>query len=225
MNRTIQLTDALVGYIQANGVREHPVLAQCRSETDALGMISMMQIAPEQGAFMAMMARLIGARRVIEIGVFTGYSSLAVALALPEDGHILACDVSAEWTAKARGYWAQAHQAHKITLNLGPAVDTLDALLAQGESGRFDMAFIDADKTNYDHYYERVLKLLRPGGLVLLDNVLWAGRVADLEDNSAETLAFRALNAKIKDDDRVDMVLAPIGDGIMMARKRSEEGR
>ena len=219
-NKTLALDDALIGYLGTHGLREHAVLARCRAETAALGGISMMQIAPEQGAFMAMLARLTGAKRVVELGVFTGYSSLAVALALPEDGRIIACDVSEEWTKRARGYWAEAGQAHKITLKLGPGVETLDKLLAEGEAGRFDLAFIDADKVSYDQYYERVLELLRPGGLVLIDNVLWSGQVADPGDKSPETEALRKLNAKIKADERVDMVLLPLADGIMMARKR-----
>lgn len=216
---TLTLNDALIAYLAENGVREHPVLARCRQETAQLGGISVMQIAPEQGAFMAMLTRLTGARRAIEIGVFTGYSSLSVALAMPDDGRIIACDVSEEWTARAKGYWKEAGQDHKIVLRLGPAVETLDALIAQGEAGRFDMGFIDADKMNYDGYYERVLTLLRPGGLVLLDNVLWSGRVADSADKSQETAMFRRLNAKIRADERVDMVLLPLADGVMMARK------
>jgi caffeoyl-CoA O-methyltransferase len=221
MNRTIELTETLLSYLSTHGAREHPVLVECRTETQAaLGRMAVMQIGSEQGAFMAMMARLIGARRVVEIGVFTGYSSLAVALALPEDGRIIACDVSEEWTARAKRYWAKAGQAHKIDLKLGPAIETLDRLIAAGESGRFDMAFIDADKTSYDAYYERVLTLLRSGGLVLIDNVLWSGAVADPSDKSPDTQSLRALNDKIKADERVDMVLVPIGDGVMMARKR-----
>jgi predicted O-methyltransferase YrrM len=220
MNRTLQLTDALVGYLAGHAVREHPVLAECRAETQALGGVAVMQIGPEQGGFMAMLARLIGAKRVLEIGVFTGYSALAVALALPEDGRIIACDVSEEWTSRAKRYWAKAGQAQKIELRLGPAVATLDALLAAGESGRFDLAFIDADKTSYDDYYERALKLLRPGGLILIDNVLWSGAVADPKEASPDTMSLRRLNTKIKADERVDMVLVPVGDGVMMARKR-----
>jgi len=217
---TLSLNDALIGYLAENGVREHPVLARCRADTAALGRVSNMQIAPEQGAFMALLARLIGARRVIELGVFTGYSSLAVALALPGDGRIIACDVSEEWTSRAKAYWAEAGQSDKIELRLAPAAETLDRLIAAGEAGRFDMAFIDADKTGYDGYYEQVLRLLRPGGLILIDNVLWSGRVADPKDESADTEALRKLNAKIKSDERVDMVLLPLADGIMMARKR-----
>ena len=219
-NRTLALNDALLSYLAAHGVREHPVLARCRAETASLGRVAMMQIAPEQGAFMAMLAKLTGARRVVEIGVFTGYSALAVALALPEDGRIIACDVSEEWTARAKVYWKEAGQSHKIELRLGPGVETLDALLAAGEAGRFDLAFIDADKLSYDDYYERVLQLLRPGGLVLLDNMLWSGSVADPSNTSPDTEALRRLNAKIKSDERVDMVLLPLADGIMMTRKR-----
>ena len=220
MNRSIAITDALLDYVDKVGLHEHPVLAQCREETSRLEM-AMMQISPIQGAAMAMLARLIGARRYLEVGVFTGYSTLAVALALPDDGQVVACDVSEEWTARARRYWQAAGQAHKITLKLAPARDTLDALLASGEAGRFDMAFIDADKTNYDAYYERALKLLRPGGLIIVDNVLWNGQVVDPTDQSESTLAIRAINTKIHGDNRVDMALLPFGDGLMLARKRS----
>jgi predicted O-methyltransferase YrrM len=220
MNHTIDLTDKIIDYLYAQGMREHPVLARCRTETAGLGGVAIMQIAPEQGAFMAMLARLIGAKRIIEVGVFTGYSSLAVALALPDEGRIIACDVSEEWTGRAKGYWAEAGQAHKIALKLAPAVETLDGLLSAGEAGRFDMAFIDADKSSYDAYYERLLQLLRPGGLILLDNMLWSGAVTDLKDTSPDTVALRTLNAKIKSDERVDMALLPVGDGVMMARKR-----
>jgi predicted O-methyltransferase YrrM len=218
--KTLTMDEALIAYLAQNGVREHPVLARCRAETAALGRIAQMQIAPEQGAFMAMLARLLAAKRVVEIGVFTGYSSLAVALALPGDGRLIACDASEEWTSRAKRYWAEAGQDRKIELRLGPAVETLDRLLAAGEAGCFDMAFIDADKTAYDDYYERALKLLRPGGLILIDNVLWSGAVADPKDKSADTKALRTLNTKIKSDERVDMVLLPIADGVTMARKR-----
>lgn len=220
MRRNVALSDALCAYIDTVGVREHPVLARCRAETAKLGPVSMMQIAPVQGAFMGLMARLTGARRALELGVFTGYSALSVALAMPDDGRITACDVSAEWTALAKGYWKDAGVADKIDLKLGPAVETLKALHAAGEDGSFDLAFIDADKDNYDTYYEDALALLRPGGLVMLDNMLWSGQVADPAASDRSTEAIRALNAKIHADSRVDMLLLPLGDGVMLACKR-----
>ena len=179
-----------------------------------------MQIGPEQGQFMALLARLTGARRCIEVGVFTGYSSLAVALALPPDGRIVACDVSEEWTAIARRHWQAAGVDSKIELRLAPAVDTLDAMLAAGEAGRHDLAFIDADKVNYGRYYERVLELLRPGGLVVVDNTLWSGRVADPAVVDADTVALREFNERLHVDERVDLSLVPIGDALTLARKR-----
>jgi caffeoyl-CoA O-methyltransferase len=163
---------------------------------------------------------LIDARRCLEVGVFTGYSSLATALALPEGGHLVACDVSEEWTSVARLYWQQAGIAHKIQLHLAPAVDTLDALLVQGQAGTFDFAFIDADKTNYLEYYERTLALLRTGGLVLIDNTLWSGKVADPEVSDADTVALRHFNEVLHHDERVDLSLLPMGDGLTLARKR-----
>lgn len=218
-SRTLSLDASLYGYLLAHGVREHPVLAELRDVTAPLR-AAMMQISPEQGALMQMLVRLLGAKRCIEVGVFTGYSSLAVALALPADGRIVACDVSEEWTNIARAHWQRAGVAERIQLELRPATETLDALLAAGDAGSFDFAFIDADKSNYDGYYERVLKLLRPGGLACVDNVLWGGAVADANRNDADTQAIRALNAKLHADDRVDVVLLPIGDGLTLARKR-----
>jgi caffeoyl-CoA O-methyltransferase len=179
-----------------------------------------MQISPEQGALMQMLVRLTGATRTIEVGTFTGYSALVVAEALPPHGRVIACDVSDEWTSIGRRYWQEAGVADRIDLRLKPALETLDALLAAGESGRFDFAFIDADKSNYDGYYERALRLLRPGGLVGVDNTLWSGAVVDASRDDADTLAIRALNEKIRHDDRVEMVLVPIGDGLTLARKR-----
>lgn len=218
-NRTISLTDSLHEYLLRVSLREPDVLRDLRAETARLAQHSM-QIAPEQGQFMALLARLVGARRCIEVGVFTGYSSLAVALALPDDGRIVACDVSEEWTAVARRYWQRAGVADRIDLRLAPALQTLDSLLAGGEAGRFDMAFIDADKTRYADYYERVLQLLRPGGLVVIDNTLWSGRVADPVDTDADTVALRQLNERLLGDQRVDLSLVPIGDGLTLARKR-----
>ena len=212
---TLNLTDALRSYVWQVGVREPDVLRRLREETASLPM-AQMQISPEQGAFMAMLVRLIDARRCLEVGTFTGYSSTAVALALPDDGRITCCDVSVEWTDVARRYWADAGVADKIDLRLGPAIETLQGL----EEGSFDFAFIDADKPSYDAYYERALRLVRPGGLIAIDNVLWGGRVIDDADQSEQTLVIRRLNDKIATDERVDQVLLPIGDGLTLARVR-----
>jgi predicted O-methyltransferase YrrM len=218
-NRSISLTDGLYEYLLATSLREPPVLRALREETLRMTQRSM-QIAPEQGQFMALLARLAGARRCIEVGVFTGYSSLATALALPDDGRIVACDVSEEWTAVARRYWRQGGVEHKIDLRLAPAVETLDAMLATGERERYDLAFIDADKTGYLAYYERCLELLRPGGLVMVDNTLWDGRVADPRVDDEDTRAMRHFNECLHRDERVDLSLVPIGDGLTLARKR-----
>ena len=218
-NRSIALTDALYDYLLSVSLREPELLRKLREETSADPM-ARMQISPEQGQFMGLLARLMGARRCLEIGVFTGYSSLALALALPEDGRILACDVSERWTAVARRYWAAAGVAHKIELRLATAMDTLDRLVADGASDTFDFAFIDADKESYLGYYERVLRLLRPGGLVVTDNTLWSGRVADPENAEPDTVALRHYNEHLHLDERVDLSLVPIGDGVTLARKR-----
>jgi predicted O-methyltransferase YrrM len=217
-NRTLRLDDALYQYLLDVSLREHPVLAELRAATRGHP-LARMQIAPEQGQFMALLVSLIDARRTIEIGVFTGYSAVAVALALPPDGHIVACDVSEEYTSIGRTYWQKAGVAHKIDLHLAPAVDTLDALLADGESGCFDFAFIDADKTNYKAYYERCLALIRPGGLIVIDNVLWGGRVAHPAE-SDDTAAIQAFNRGLRGDERIDLSLLPIADGLTLARKR-----
>ena len=216
---TLGLDDRLYDYFLQVSLREADVLRRLREETAALPE-GEMQIAPEQGQFMALLVELIGARRTIEVGVFTGYSSLAVALALPADGHIVACDVSEAWTAIARRYWDQAGVAHKIELRLAPAIETLDSLIAAGEAGAYDFAFIDAEKTEYADYYERVLELLRPGGLAAIDNVLWNGRVADPESNDDDTNAIRAFNEALKGDERVTLSMVPIADGLTLARKR-----
>jgi caffeoyl-CoA O-methyltransferase len=218
MSRMMPVTETLIAYVTQVGAREAPALRRCREETAQLAN-SQMQIGPDQGAFMALLAKLIGARRYLEIGTFTGYSALAVALALPPDGKVVACDVSREYTDKARGYWKEAGVDSKIDLRIGPALETLDTMIAAREPG-FDFAFIDADKANYDGYYERVLNLLRPGGLMALDNMLWSGAVADPKITDADTSALRSLNAKIQADERVDMALATVGDGVMLARKR-----
>lgn len=218
-NRTISMTDDLYGYMLETSLREAPLLKRLRDETASHPRAGM-QISPEQGQFMQLLARLTGARRCIEVGVFTGYSSLAVALVLPADGKILACDVSEEFTSVARRYWKEAGVAGKIELLLAPATETLDARLQAGEAGSYDLAFIDADKANYTQYYERILKLLRPGGLVLVDNVLWSGRMLDKDDKSEDTAAIRAFNQALHHDERVDLSMIPIGDGLTLARKR-----
>ena len=217
--KTFLLDGKLAGYYGKIALREPKLFAELREETARLPM-ARMQIAPEQGQLMGMLVRLMSAQRCIEVGVFTGYSSLAVALALPKDGELLACDVSEEWTAIARRYWQRAGVADKISLVLAPALETLDAELAAGKAGTFDFAFIDADKTNYTRYYERCLKLLRPGGLVAVDNTLWSGRVADPKVRDADTRALRAFNAKVAEDERVDLCLVPIADGLTLCRKR-----
>lgn len=216
---TIAMTEELYGYLLETTVREPEVLARLRRETASLPSGGM-QISPEQGQLMALLIELTGAKRTLEVGVFTGYSSTVVALALPADGRIVACDVSEEWTSIARRYWREAGVEQKIELHLRPAVATLDALLAGGEAASFDFAFIDADKTSYDAYYERCLTLLRPGGLLAVDNSLWSGAVADGRDQNESTRAIRQLNAKIAADSRVSASLVPIGDGLYLARKR-----
>ncbi|HET7203459.1 MAG TPA: class I SAM-dependent methyltransferase [Steroidobacteraceae bacterium] len=218
-NRSIPLTDSLYDYLIDVSLREPPALRALRDETLRMSQRSM-QIAPEQGQFMALLARLVGARRCIEVGVFTGYSSLVTALALPDDGRIVACDVSEEWTAIARRHWRAAGVEHKVDLRLAPALETLDAMLAAGERGRYDLAFVDADKTGYLAYYGRCLDLLRPGGLVLFDNTLWNGRVADPEVGDDDTVALRHFNECLHRDERIDLSLVPIGDGLTLARKR-----
>jgi len=218
-NRSIQITDTLYDYMIANSVREPQILAELRAETSKLP-LAMMQIGPEQGQFMALLVRLIGARNIVEVGTFTGYSSLAMALALGKDARITCCDISEEYTAIARRYWAKAGVGDRIDLKLGPAADTLQALLDGGAKGQVDFAFIDADKTNYERYYELVLQLLRPGGLVAIDNVLWGGEVANPAITDKDTVAIRSLNGKVLADERVDLSLVPIGDGLTLARKR-----
>ncbi|HSQ69595.1 MAG TPA: class I SAM-dependent methyltransferase [Steroidobacteraceae bacterium] len=217
--RSIVLTDALYDYLLSVSLREPELLARLRQET-ARQEMARMQISPEQGQLMFLLLRLIGARRCLEIGVFTGYSSLVTALALPEDGRIVACDVSEEWTAVARRYWREAGVEPKIDLRIAPALETLDRLVEEGEAGHFDFAFIDADKESYLAYYERVLELLRPGGLLAVDNVLWSGRVADPEVSDPDTAALRHFNEALQRDERIDLSLVPIGDGLTLARKR-----
>lgn len=218
-NRSIGLDGPLYEYLLSASLREHPALARLRAETASHPRVNM-QIAPEQGQFMALLVKLIGAVRCIEVGVFTGYSSLAVALALPPAGRLVACDISEEYTAMARRHWAAAGVAGRIELRIAPALETLDALLAEGGAGTFDFGFIDADKGAYADYYERLLLLLRPGGLIAVDNTLWDGEVADPANQQADTVAIRAFNDKLRADERVDLSLVPIGDGLTLARKR-----
>lgn len=218
-SRTLSVTDDIHRYLLEHSVREPPLLAQLRAETAHLPEPEL-QIGPEQGQFMALLVRLIGARRCIEVGTFTGYSSLVVALALPPDGSIIACDISREWTDIARRYWQQAGVADRIELRLQPATRTLDELIAAGGANRYDFAFIDADKTGYPGYYQQLLTLIRPGGLITVDNTLWSGDVANPSKTDADTRALRAFNDQLHTDERIDLSLVPIGDGLTLARKR-----
>jgi predicted O-methyltransferase YrrM len=216
--RTLSLDDPMIAYLHAHALREHPAQVALREATRHHRHAGM-QISPEQGQLMALLVRLIGARQTIEIGVFTGYSALTVALALPAEGRVLACDISDEYTRVGVPHWEAAGVAGKIDLRLGPALETLDAELAGGREGHYDFAFIDADKTGYDAYYERCLRLLRAGGLIAIDNVLWGGAVVR-PSTDADTLALQRLNDKVLGDARVDMAMLPIGDGLTLARKR-----
>ncbi len=218
-NKTIGISDELAAYVVKVGTREPAVLARLREETALLPQHDM-QIAPEQGAFLALLAELIGARRCIEVGTFTGYSSTAVALALPQEGQLVCCDVSEEWTSLASKYWEEAGVAGKIDLRIAPAAETLDQLIADGQEDAFDFAFVDADKTGYDGYYERLLRLVRPGGLIAFDNTLWSGKVLDLDADDEDTWALQALNAKLADDQRISLCLVPVADGVTLARRR-----
>jgi len=217
-NRSLNLDDNLYQYLLDHSLREHPAQLGLREATrshQAAGM----QISPEQGQFMALLVKLLGVRRAIEIGVFTGYSALSVALALPDDGYLLACDISDDYTRIGKPFWRDAGVSHKIDLQLAPALDTLDQRLGAGEAGQYDFAFIDADKVSYDAYYERCLQLLRPGGLIAIDNVLWSGAVARPSQES-DTQALQALNRKLHADTRIDPSMLPLGDGLTLARKR-----
>lgn len=218
MGKQLEITEQLYAYLLDIGFRDDPLLKELRDKTAKLPN-GVMQIAPLQGQFMALLAQISGARKALEIGTFTGYSSLSVARALPPDGRLICLDVSREFTDVARRYWAKAGIADRIDLRLGPALDSL-AALRKTEAGSFDMAFIDADKNNYPHYYEAVLELLRPGGLLLIDNVLWGGDVADIAVTDQETATLRALNARVKADPRVDFCLLPIADGLTLIRKK-----
>jgi predicted O-methyltransferase YrrM len=214
-----KIDGALADYVDANWLRESSLKRRLREETAMLPQAGM-QISAHQGQQIAWLARAIGARRAVEVGTFTGYSSLSIAEALPADGKLWCCDVSEQWTGIARRYWKEAGVESRIELTIAPALKTLDGLLAQGLTGQLDLAFIDANKDGYDAYYERCLKLVRPGGIVLIDNVLWGGSVANLADKDADTQAIRALNAKLKTDERVDLALFAVGDGMTCALKR-----
>jgi predicted O-methyltransferase YrrM len=216
--RTLALDDALYEYVLSHSLREHPAQAALREATRSHPHAGM-QISPEQGQLMALLVRVLGARTAIEIGVFTGYSALTVALALPPEGRLLACDISDEYTRVGKPYWEAAGVAHKIELQLAPALQTLDARLGAGAASSFDFAFIDADKVSYDDYYERCLRLLRPGGLIAIDNTLWGGSVARPAE-SADTAALQALNDTLHRDERIDLSLLPLGDGLSLVRKR-----
>jgi caffeoyl-CoA O-methyltransferase len=218
-NRTLQLDDRTYEYLLAHSLREHPQLAALRAETASHPRVNM-QIAPEQGQFMQMLVRLMGARRAIEVGVFTGYSSLAVMLAMPEDARLLALDVSEEYTAVARRHWQAAGVSDRVELVIAQARDILDARLAAGEAATYDFAFIDADKTSYLEYYERLLQLVRPGGLIVVDNTLWSGEVANPDNREADTRALREFNDALHSDARIDLALLPVGDGLTLARRR-----
>lgn len=217
--KSIVMTDALHDYLIANSLREPDILRRLREETAPLP-AARMQLAPEQGQFVALLVQLLGATKTLEVGVFTGYSSLVTALALPPEGRITACDISEEWTTIARRYWREASVADKIDLRLAPALETLDRLLDEGQAGTYDFAFIDADKGNYANYYERALQLIRRGGLIAIDNVLWSGRIADPNERDEDTLALRDLNAKLHQDERITLSIVPIGDGLTLALKR-----
>ena len=218
-NRTLTIDDRLYRYLLDNSLRETPLMRELRELTMGQEM-ARMQIAPEQGQFMALLVELLGARKIIEIGTFTGYSALCMAQAMPADGRLICCDINREWTAIGLDFWEQAGVQNKIELRIAPALQTLDDLLRGGEAGGFDMAFIDADKPNYRSYYERCLDLLRPGGLLMFDNMLWSGAVADPDDMDGDTVALRELNSVLHQDKRVSISLVPIGDGLTLARKR-----
>ena len=219
MSRSLGLTPDVVVYLRAMNPAEHPALAACRAETEAMGDIARMQISPEQGAFLGFLVRLIGVHRVLEVGVFTGYSALAMALAMGEGGKVVGLDLSRAYTDRARRHWDAAGVGARIDLRLGKAEETLAAMTAAGEAG-FDLMFIDADKTGYDAYFEAGLKLVRPGGLIAFDNMLWGGDVADPAVRDADTLALRALAVRLREDPRVDTVLTSVGDGVSLVRVR-----
>jgi predicted O-methyltransferase YrrM len=219
MSRYSPFDERTYEYLVKTSIREPEVARRLREETQRLPQ-AQMQIGPDQGQFMKLLVELLHARKTLEVGVFTGYSALWVALGLPDDGKIIACDVSEEYTSVARRYWKEAQLDHKIDLRLGPALDTLDELLRGSEAGSFDFAFIDADKTNYENYYERSLKLIRAGGLIAIDNTLWSGRVADAKEQDADTVAIRRLNERLARDERISLSMLTVGDGLTLALKR-----
>lgn len=218
-NRSIGLDDQTYDYLLEVSLRESAVCRRLREETAGMTQ-SNMQIAPEQGQFMALVARMIGAERFLEVGTFTGYSALVVALVLPDHGRVEALDISEEWTAIARRYWREAGVEDRISLRLNPAIDTLNELVDEGRSGTFDLAFIDADKTGYVDYFEACMELVRPGGVIMIDNTLWDGAVADPATRDTDTEAIRRFNRHVHNDSRIDLSLVPIGDGLTMARKK-----
>ena len=216
---TLQLNEKVYDYLLGHSLRESTACQQLREETKPMKM-GMMQVSPEQGQFMSLLVELIGARKAVEVGTFTGYSALRVAQALPADGTLVCCDVSEEWTAVGKKYWEQAGVSDRISLRIGPAIDTLKVMRDAGEEGTFDFGFIDADKANYQSYYEHVIALLRTGGLLLIDNVLWGGSVANPDKTDEDTEAIRALNTFVHHDDRVSLSMLPVGDGLTLALKR-----
>lgn len=218
-NRTLSLDDALYSYLLEVSLRETPLQLRLREETAELS-VAQWQIAPEQGQFMAMLVQLTGARRLLEVGTFTGYSALSMAQAMPEEGQLLCCDIDEQYTSIARRYWEEAGVAARIQLRLAPALETLGALVREGRADSFDLIFIDADKTNYPAYLEHALVLARPGGVILFDNTLWSGRVLEARPESADTRAIQSLNRRLKLDQRVDISLLPLGDGLTLCRKR-----
>jgi predicted O-methyltransferase YrrM len=217
--RTLNLDDSLYQYLLDVSLRETPLLKRLRDETQALPM-ARWQVAPEQGQFLALLVKLIGARRLLEVGTFTGYSALCMAAALPDDGSLICCDIPGDYNATARRYWQEAGLAGRIDLRLAPALETLAQLEQQGQGENFDLIFIDADKANYPAYLEHALRLLRVGGLAVFDNTLWSGRVLEANPESEDTRAIQALNRALKDDSRVDLSLLPLGDGLTLCRKR-----
>lgn len=217
--KSIGLSDDLHAYLLRVGVREPEVLRRLREHTQAIPQHNM-QIAPEQGAFMSLLVQLTGAHRCLELGTFTGYSALAVALALPDDGRLLCCDVSEEWTSVAQRFWSEAGVVDRIELRLAPALQTLDGLLAEGGEDSFDFAFVDADKVSYPAYHDRLMQLVRPGGVMLWDNVLWDGRILDQQDDDPDTRAIRQINDILAADERISLAMLPIADGLTLVRKR-----
>lgn len=218
----LNLTPELYDYMQAISVREHPILQKLREDTSKMA-LGLMQISPGQAQFMQLLLRLINAKKVLELGTFTGYSALAMALALPEDGSVITCDINKEWTRNASEFWRQANQENKITLRMAPALETMNQLLKEGLAHSFDFIFIDADKTNYLNYYELSLQLISPSGLIAIDNIFWEGKVIDPQETGAQTREIRKLNEFIKNDTRVSISLLPIDDGLFLIKRNVHE--